>query len=118
MQERIRSENTEKVKELLRKYKRSQIEFNEPMLSLKLDRRKIDKEEVIRNLLKPDKLAFVGVSESKNPNYEYVHDLYFKLSKNRVFKVVASIKSESLYLITVFKIRRNIQNEALKYYKK
>jgi hypothetical protein len=118
MQEKKQPGHLESIKEQLRKYKRSQLEFNEPLFDLKLERRKIDKDEVIRNLLKPSKLAFVGLSESKNQNYEYVYDLYFKLSKNRIFKVVASLKPEGLYVITVFKIRRNIQNEALKYYKK
>lgn len=118
MQIRIKKEDPEKIKRILRKYKKEQIEFNEPNFTLKLDRRKIDRKEVIRNILKPDKLVFVGVSESKNPNYDYVYDLYFKLSKNRIFKIPTSIKPKSLYLITVFKIRRKIQDEAIKYYQK
>jgi hypothetical protein len=116
MQTRIRREDAEKVKSLLRQYERKDIEYNEPHFTLKLDRQKIDRNEVIKNVLKPDNLVFVGVSESKNPEYDYVYDLYFRLGKNRIFKIPASLKPQSLYLITVIKIRTRIQDEALKYY--
>lgn len=118
MQVRIKSESIEKIKEKLRSYTKDDIEYNEPHFTLKLDREQIDRKEVIKNILKPDKLSFVGVSESKNPNYNCVYDLYFKLSNNRIFKIPASLKPKSLYLITIFKIRRRIQDEAIKYYKK
>ncbi|MBN1156266.1 hypothetical protein JXA85_01495 [Candidatus Woesearchaeota archaeon] len=87
-------------------------------ISLKLEREKIDRREVIKNILKPDNLVFVGVSKAKNPSYDFVYDLYFKLSKNRIFKIPVSIKPKSIYVITIFKIRRRIQNEAIKYYQK
>jgi len=61
---------------------------------------------------------FAYNSASKNPNYDFVYDLYFRLSKNRIFKIPVSIKPKSLYVITIFKIRRKIQDEAIKYYKK
>lgn len=118
MQIRIKSGDIEEIKNRLKDYTQKDIEYNEPHFTLKLEREKIDRNEVIRNLLKPDKLAFVGVSESKNPNYDYVYDLYFKLSKNRIFKLPVSLKPKSLYLITIFKIRRKIQDEAIKYYQK
>lgn len=118
MQLRIDSENPEKIKEILRKYQREDIGYNEPHFTLKLGRENIDRHEVIKNVLKPDKLIFVGVSKSKNPNFEHVYDLYFKLSKHRIFKIPVSIKPKSLYLITIFKIRSGIQNEASKYYQK
>lgn len=118
MQERIKTENPEKIKQTLRKYEKREVEYNEPHFTLKLERLKIDRKEVVKNVLKPDKLVLVGVSESKNPNYSYVYDLYFKLSKNRIFKIPVSIKPKSLYLITIFKIRRKLQNEAIKYYRK
>lgn len=115
MQIKIKKENSEQIKNVLRSYKKEDIEYNEPHFTLKLDRLKIDRNEVIKNILKPDKLVLVGVSKSKNPNYKYVYDLYFKLSKNRVFKIPISIKPKSLYLVTIFKIRRKIQHEAFKY---
>lgn len=118
MQVRIKTEDPEKIKWVLSTYSKEDIEYNEPHFTLKLDRQKIDRKEVIKNILTPDNLAFVGVSESKNPNYKYVYDLYFKLSKNRIFKIPVSIKPQSLYLITIIKIRRKIQDEALKYYEK
>ena len=82
MQIRIKKVNPDKIKRILRKYRKEDLEYNEPHFALKLEREKIDKKEVVKNILKPDKLAFVGTSESKNPNYDYVYDLYFKLSKN------------------------------------
>lgn len=118
MQKRLKSENPEKIKKILRKHKKENLEYNEPHFTIKLDRQKIDRKEVIKNILKPDKLAFVGVSEAKNPDYDYVYDLYFKLSNSRIFKIPVSIKTKSLYLISVIKIRRKIQNEASKYYKR
>jgi hypothetical protein len=92
MQIRIKPENISEIKARLRRFKKKDIEYNEPHFTLKLDRQKIDRKEVIKNLLNPEKLAFVGVSESKNP--------------------------KSLYLINVIKIRRKIQDEAIKYYEK
>ncbi len=116
MQIRIRQENPEKIKRMLLSFEEKDIEYNEPHFSLKLQREKIDRKEVVKNILKPEKLVFVGVSASKNPNYDFVYDLHFKLSKNRTFKIPASIKPKSLYLITIFKIRRKVQNEAAKYF--
>lgn len=118
MQKRLHTKNPEKIKEILRKYTKNQIEYNEPHFTLKLERQKIDRKEVIKNILKPDKLVLVGVTESKNPIYDYVYDLYFGLSKRRIFKIPVSIKPKSLYLITIFKIRTKLQNEAIKYYRK
>lgn|SRR3989344_5479806 len=103
---------------MLKRYQKADLEYNEPHFSLKLEREKIDRHEVIKNILKPDKLVYVEVSESKNPNYDCIYDLYFKLGKHRVFKIPVSIKPKSLYLITIFKIRTRIQNEAIKYYQK
>ncbi len=118
MQTRVGLENLEKIKALLRDFREDDLAYNEPHFSIKLEREKIDRREVIKNVLKPDKLVLVGVSESKNPNYLFVYDLYFKLSRHRVFKIPVSMKPKSLYLITVFKIRTGIQHEAIKYYRK
>lgn len=118
MQNRISRGNLEKTKKILRNYSKENLEFNEPHFTIKLDREKIDRNEIIRKVLSPEKLSLVGISESKNTEYKIIHDLYFKLSKNRIIKIPVSIKPKSLYLITVFKIRRKIQNEAFKYYQK
>ena len=118
MQVRIKAEDVERIKKILRGLTSKSIEYNEPHFTLKLDRLKIDRKGVVKNILKPDNLAFVGVSESKNKNYNHIHDLYFKLSKNRIFKIPSSIKAKTLYLVTIFKIRKKVQDEAVKYYKK
>ncbi|MFH1072503.1 MAG: hypothetical protein V1743_03680 [Nanoarchaeota archaeon] len=75
----------------------------------------INRKEIVRNLLKPHRLVFVGVSESKNISYRYVHDLYFQLSKHELYKIPASIKPKSLYVITIFKIRTDRHHEKKKY---
>lgn len=118
MQDRIATVHPEKIKCLLRKYREHHIVYNEPHFSLKLMREHIDRREVVKHILNPHALVLVGVSRSKNPNYHFVYDLYFQLSKHRVFKIPASLKPKSLYLITIFKIRTRIQHEAFKYYTK
>lgn len=118
MQERLDSADVGKMRKRLRGYVRNNLEFNEPHFTLKLQVQKIDRKEVIKNLLRPDNLVFVGISKSRNPQYKYVHDLYFRLSKNRIFKIPVCLKHKSLYLITIFKIRRKVQHEALKYCRK
>jgi len=117
MQNRVKTEDVMKIQSLLRAYSEKDIEYNEPHFTLKLNRLKIDRKEVVKNILNPENLVLVGISESKNVQYDHIHDLYFKLSKNRMFKIPTSIKSKSLYLITIFKVRRRIQDEASKYYK-
>ena len=116
MQTRIRAENPEKVKSILRTYKEQDIEYNEvnDHFNHKLKREGVNKQDVIRNLLNPENLIFVGVSKSKNPRFEYVHDLYFKIGKNRIIKIPTSMKAKSLYLITIIGMRR-IDDEARKY---
>ena len=118
MQKRLQTEDPEKIKIKLSNYKKENLEYNEPHFTIKLDREKIDRKEVIKNILKPNSLVFVGVSKSKNPNYDFIYDLYFKTSRNRILKIPVSFKPKTLYLITIFKIRRKIQDEAIKYYQK
>ena len=89
--------------------------YNEPHFTLKLEQTQIDRKEIVKNLLKPDKLVLVGVSSSKHPSYLYVYDLYFKLN-SYVLKLPTSIGPKRLYLITLFKIHiRKIDHEAHKY---
>ena len=57
-----------KIKEDLNKYSREQIKFNEPHVTQRCLLRDIAKEEVIQNLLKPDKLVYAGEQDSKYPD--------------------------------------------------
>ena len=116
MQKRLGLEDIENIKSILSKYNTENIIYNEPHFTLKLERLKIDRKEVVKEILKPTKLVLVGVSESKNKNYDYIYDLYFKMGKSRIFKIPVSFRTQSLYLITIFKIRRKIQNEATRYH--
>ena len=49
-----------KVKEELSKYPKEQIIFNAPHVTQRCLLRDITKEEVLQNLLKPDKLVYAG----------------------------------------------------------
>jgi len=116
MQKRLGVADKEWIKQRLKKYAEKGITCNEPHFTNKLDLQNIDKNEVIHHILNPEKLAFVGASESKNRKYRLVYDLYFQTGKNRTLKIPASLKSQSLYLISVIKIKRKVQHEARKYY--
>ena len=61
----------EKIKEELKKYSEKQIVFNEPHVTQRCLLRDITKEEVIQNLLKPDKLVYAGEQESNSKSQKY-----------------------------------------------
>jgi len=105
-----------KVKEELKKYSKEQIRFNEPHVTERCLLRDITKEEVIQNLLKPDKLVYVGEQESKFPD-EKKYDIYFVLSNTRAYRFPIVLKEKSLYVITVIKINRRWQRIVNKYEK-
>ena len=106
-----------KVKEELSKYSKEQIIFNEPHVTERCLLRDITKEEVIQNLLKPDKLVYAGEQESKHPN-EKKYDLYFVFSNTRAYRFPVILKEKSLYVITVIKINRRWQGIVSKYERK
>ncbi len=106
-----------KVKEELSKYSKEQIIFNEPHVTQRCLLRDITKEEVIQNLLKSDKLVYVGEQESKYPN-ERKYDLYFVLSNTKAYRLPVVLKEKSLYVITVIKINRRWQGIVSKYERK
>ena len=106
-----------KVKEELRRYLEKQILFNEPHVTQRCLLRDITKEEVIQNLLKPDKLVYAGEQESKYLN-EKKYDLYFVFSNTRAYRFPVILKEKSLYVITVIKINRRWQGIVSKYERK
>ena len=106
-----------KVKEELSKYSKEQIIFNEPHVTKRCLLRDITKEEVLQNLLKPDKLVYVGEQESNYPN-EKKYDLYFVFSNTRAYRFPVVLKEKSLYVITVIKINRRWQGIVSKYERK
>ena len=106
-----------KIKEELKKYSEKQIAFNEPHVTQRCLLRDITKEEVIQNLLKPDKLVYVGEQESKYLT-ENKYDLYFVFSNTRAYRFPVVLKEKSLYVITVIKINRRWQGIVSKYERK
>ena len=84
-----------KVKKELSKYSKEQIIFNEPHVTERCLLRDITKEEVIQNLLKPDKLVYAGEQESKHPN-EKKYDLYFVFSNTRAYRFPVILKEDTV----------------------
>ncbi|MDP6548093.1 MAG: hypothetical protein QF917_04015 [Candidatus Woesearchaeota archaeon] len=117
MSEPTGKEDIIKVKEELKKYSENQIVFNEPHVTQRCLIRDISKEEVVQNLLKPDKLVYAGKQESKFPN-EKKYDLYFVFSNTRAYRLPVILKEKSLYVITVIKINRRWQGMVDKYERK
>ena len=109
--------DTAKVREELVKYSKYQIIFNEPHVTQRCLLRNITKEEVLQNLLKPNKLVYVGEQESNYPN-EKKYDLYFVFSNTRAYRFPVVLKEKSLYVITVIKINRRWQGIVGKYERK
>ena len=105
------------VKEELKRYSEKQIVFNEPHVTERCLLREITKEEVIQNLLNPDKLVYAGEQVSKFPT-EKKYDLYFVLSNTRAYRFPVVLKEKSLYVITVIKINRRWQGIVSKYERK
>jgi len=55
----IIDDDIEEIKNKLCRYKIEQIEFNEPHFTQQMELREGNKEEIIKNILKPNKLVFI-----------------------------------------------------------
>ena len=66
--EEIKEDDVGKIKKKLRNYKKQDIEFNDPHFTQQLILREGNKDEVIRNILNPDKFLSIGIDPEKLPN--------------------------------------------------
>lgn len=90
----------EALKEKLKSYKKEQIRFNNPHFSQQLTLREGNKEEVIKNLLNPEKLIHYDEEQGKYGDKKI--SLYFEISNTRAMKipVIFDKPQKSLYVIT------------------
>ena len=95
------------LKEKLKTYKKEDLEFNEPHFTNQLAARLGSKEELISNLLNPDKLVYAYKEENKP-----IYCLYFKISNKRTLKIPVIFdkgNKKSLYILTYIMRHRSWQ---------
>lgn len=96
MQEKIGMGNIKKIKEKLKQYKKEDIEYNQPHVDEKCDMYQMSRRDFERHLLNPEKLNFVGIQKSKNPEYDKIYALYFAVSKSTTYLIPVGMKAKSL----------------------
>jgi len=109
--EEIREDNIEELKNKLREYDRSCILFNEPHFTQQITLRQGSKEDIIKNLLNPDKLVYSY--QEKGKYGDIIHCLHFKISNNRTIRLPVIFdrnNRKSLYIITYIMRYRPWQN--------
>jgi phosphopantetheinyl transferase len=97
----IREDDIEKLKRKLRSYTRKEIGFNEPHFTQQLMLREGKREEVIKNLLDPNKLFYSYQEKGKYGDIK--HCLHFNISNTRtmILPVIFDINGKkSLYRLT------------------
>jgi hypothetical protein len=111
MQEETKEDHIEDIKRKLKNYKREEIEFNEPHFTQQLILREGNKEEVINNLLNPDKLIYSYQEKGKYGDTKHI--LHFKISNNRTMRLPIIFDKngkKSLYILTYVMRYRKWQN--------
>ena len=104
-------EDIDELKKKLKNYNRKDIIFNEPHFTEQLFLRDGNKEEVITNLLNPEKLVYFYTE--KGSHGDIVHCLHFKISNTRTLRLPVIFdknKKKSLYIITYIKRYRAWQS--------
>src|SRR3989338_10625385 len=94
-------QDLELIKQRLRDYSREEVGFYEPHFTINLNLREGNKEEVIHNLLHPEKLVFC--SESAGKYGDAIYSLHFQISntKTLILPVIFNRNNKkSLYVIT------------------
>jgi len=93
--------NVEKIKILLKKYRKEDIKFNDPHFTERIIVRDGNNEEVISNLITPVKLVHAE-KEDKNK-----YRLYFKISNTRTMILPVIFYKKCLYILTYIMRYRN-----------
>ncbi len=99
--EGIKEDDIQKIKNKLRTYTKKDIEFNEPHFTQQLLLREGNEEDVITNLLNPDKLVYSY--QEKGKYGDTIHCLHFKISNTRTMRIPVILDKDnekSLYIIT------------------
>jgi hypothetical protein len=103
--------SVEAIKRKLRGYERKHIRFNEPHFTQQLLARDGDRDEVIGNLLNPQKLKHFYSEKGKYGDIKY--SLYFEISNTKTMKlpVIFDLNNRKcLYIITYIMRYRPWQN--------
>ena len=96
----IHNMSVKKARELLNSYHRDKITYNDPHVSIALQRRGISKAEVEQYLMDPINLthAFKEREDAEGQKWE----LFFS-SKKRIIQIPVIFKPQVLYVLTVIK---------------
>ena len=106
-----KEDNIEVIKKRLSDYTKEDLEFNEPHFSQQLVLREGNKEEVINNMLNPDKLVYSYQEEGKYGDIK--HCLHFRISNNRTMRIPIIFDrndKKGLYILTYIMRYRPWQN--------
>ena len=90
----------EEIKSRLKQYKKEQISYNDPHVSIRCIQREFSKEQIAQNLLNPDNLV-LAYQQIASEESELKYALYFKLNSSKTLKLIVVLKKEELYIITV-----------------
>lgn len=104
-------DDIQEIKIKLRKYNRNQIRFNEPHFTQQLMLRDGNREDIIKNLLIPEKLSYSYSSKGKYG--DTVHCLHFAISNTRTIRLPVIFERNNekcLYIITYIIRHRRWQN--------
>ncbi len=99
--EDTKEDDIEKLKEKLKTYNKNQIIFNEPHFTQQLKLREGNKEDVINNLLSPEKLVYSYQEIGKYG--DIIHCLHFKISNTKTIRLPVIFdkgNEKSLYILT------------------
>jgi len=89
------------IKLLLRSYEKEDVLFNEPHFTNQLAAREGSREDVLKNILNPERLAYASVRTGKHG--DDVYSLYFKISNTRTMKLPVIFNpsgKKGLYILT------------------
>lgn len=102
-------EDIEQLKSILEKYRKELILFNEPHFTERLILREGNREEVIANILKPDRLVYSYQEIGKYG--EIKHILHFKIKDNKTMILPIIINEKGLYIITYIMRYRSVNKK-------
>jgi len=109
--EEAKEDDLQTIKNRLKKYAKNEIEFNEPHFTQQLILRGGYREDIINNLLNPDKLVYSY--QEKGRFGKIIHCLHFKISNDRTMRLPIIFDrnaKKSLYILTYIMRYRNWQN--------
>lgn len=106
-----KDDNIRRLKKKLKTYTEKDIEFNDPHFTQQMILREGKKEDVIKNLLNPDKLVYSYCEKGKYG--DTIHCLHFRMSNTRTMRlpmIFDTGNKKSLYIITYIMRHRSWQS--------